>query len=215
MKKSATPFYLTGGTALSRGYFGHRFSDDLDFFTNCNNNYSSWVESMFKKLETFQSTGFFSIDYDKVRKSKDFARFFLFKSAGSCRIDLKIDFVNDVAAHYGGFVEHKILGRLDSWRNILSNKLSAIFRYEAKDIADIRTISKSEKFHWRELIREAKSKEAGVDPVAIAKILQSFPPNLLPTIKWTIPPDPDEFCSDLTIIAKDILAGRANTLGPS
>lgn len=29
-----TGFYLTGGTAASRGYLNHRFSDDLDFFTN-------------------------------------------------------------------------------------------------------------------------------------------------------------------------------------
>ncbi|MDO5576553.1 MAG: nucleotidyl transferase AbiEii/AbiGii toxin family protein [Fibrobacter sp.] len=28
------PFYLTGGTALSRGYYNHRFSDDLDLFVN-------------------------------------------------------------------------------------------------------------------------------------------------------------------------------------
>lgn len=29
-----TPFYLTGGTALSRCYLHHRYSDDLDFFVN-------------------------------------------------------------------------------------------------------------------------------------------------------------------------------------
>jgi predicted nucleotidyltransferase component of viral defense system len=29
-----TEFYLTGGTASSRGYLNHRFSDDLDFFVN-------------------------------------------------------------------------------------------------------------------------------------------------------------------------------------
>jgi len=27
-------FYLTGGKAASCGYLDHRFSDDLDFFTN-------------------------------------------------------------------------------------------------------------------------------------------------------------------------------------
>ncbi len=27
-------FYLTGGTALSRYYLNHRYSDDLDFFVN-------------------------------------------------------------------------------------------------------------------------------------------------------------------------------------
>ncbi len=29
-----TGLYLTGGTAASRAYLNHRFSDDLDFFTN-------------------------------------------------------------------------------------------------------------------------------------------------------------------------------------
>ena len=28
------PFYLTGGTALHRHYFGYRYSDDLDLFVN-------------------------------------------------------------------------------------------------------------------------------------------------------------------------------------
>ncbi|MBN1663686.1 MAG: nucleotidyl transferase AbiEii/AbiGii toxin family protein [Deltaproteobacteria bacterium] len=32
VKKLSTPFYLTGGTALSRHYFNHRFSDDLSLF---------------------------------------------------------------------------------------------------------------------------------------------------------------------------------------
>jgi hypothetical protein len=27
------PYYLTGGTALAAYYLGHRYSDDLDFFT--------------------------------------------------------------------------------------------------------------------------------------------------------------------------------------
>ena len=34
LKALHTPFYLTGGTALSRGYYNHRYSDDLDFFVN-------------------------------------------------------------------------------------------------------------------------------------------------------------------------------------
>jgi hypothetical protein len=34
VKGVGTPFYLTGGTALSRFYFGHRYSDDLDYFVN-------------------------------------------------------------------------------------------------------------------------------------------------------------------------------------
>jgi len=32
LKRADHGFYLTGGTALSRGYYRHRYSDDLDFF---------------------------------------------------------------------------------------------------------------------------------------------------------------------------------------
>lgn len=34
LKSLEQPFYLTGGTAVSRGYFHHRCSDDLDLFAN-------------------------------------------------------------------------------------------------------------------------------------------------------------------------------------
>ena len=34
IQAAQTPFYLTGGTALSRCYFNHRYSDDLGFFVN-------------------------------------------------------------------------------------------------------------------------------------------------------------------------------------
>ncbi|HPK45112.1 MAG TPA: nucleotidyl transferase AbiEii/AbiGii toxin family protein, partial [Spirochaetota bacterium] len=39
VKNLNLPFYLTGGTALSRGYFNHRYSDDIDLFTTCYTKY--------------------------------------------------------------------------------------------------------------------------------------------------------------------------------
>jgi predicted nucleotidyltransferase component of viral defense system len=39
-----TQFHLTGGTALSRGYINHRFSDDLDFFVNDDPNFGLWAD---------------------------------------------------------------------------------------------------------------------------------------------------------------------------
>ena len=33
-QRQEVDFYLTGGTALSRCYLNHRYSDDLDFFIN-------------------------------------------------------------------------------------------------------------------------------------------------------------------------------------
>jgi len=32
LRDELSPFYLTGGTALSRYYLNHRYSEDLDFF---------------------------------------------------------------------------------------------------------------------------------------------------------------------------------------
>lgn len=45
-----TNFYLTGGTAASRGYLQHRFSDDLDFFTNDDSEFSLWTERVIQAL---------------------------------------------------------------------------------------------------------------------------------------------------------------------
>ncbi len=44
------PFYLTGGTALSRFYFNHRYSDDLDFFVNDDPNFKLYVQSFWEYL---------------------------------------------------------------------------------------------------------------------------------------------------------------------
>jgi hypothetical protein len=52
-------------------------------------------------------------------------------------VELKIDLVNDVAAHYGRMIDAPILGRIDSVRNILSNKLTALFRSEPMGNIDI------------------------------------------------------------------------------
>ncbi|PIW07184.1 hypothetical protein COW38_03270, partial [Candidatus Collierbacteria bacterium CG17_big_fil_post_rev_8_21_14_2_50_45_7] len=46
-----TKFYLTGGTALSRGYFDHRFSDDLDFFVNRDSTFPQQVETIIQTLQ--------------------------------------------------------------------------------------------------------------------------------------------------------------------
>ncbi len=212
VKKSNTPFYLTGGTALSRGYFNHRYSDDLDLFVNQDDHYSDYVQTLFQHFETAQQAGLFAIDHNRLRKFENFTQFFLIQTLPSETIELKIDVVNDVASHYGGFEEDATLGRLDSWRNMLSNKLSAIFRYEAKDMVDLRMIAKHRQFDWMTIVQEAKTKEGGIDPVVLFEILKSFPPDALTTIKWITPVAPDDFIHDLHQIADDIFRGRHNTL---
>ena len=49
---SAIPskLYLTGGTALSRVYLRHRYSDDLDFFMNRDKDFEVETKKVFEAL---------------------------------------------------------------------------------------------------------------------------------------------------------------------
>ncbi|MCL5029610.1 MAG: nucleotidyl transferase AbiEii/AbiGii toxin family protein [Bacteroidetes bacterium] len=208
VKELKLPFYLTGGTALSRCYFEHRYSDDLDLFVNNDNNFGQYTETFYKTLLEKQQSGLFEIDQQKIRRSENFAQFFLIKEEK----ELKIDLVNDVAMHYGDLIEIEKLGKVDSLRNILSNKIAALFRYEAKDIADIWIICRNFKCNFKDIISEAKSKEAGVEPVAVYEILSSFPLKYLELIKWIETPDKEVFKKEILKTAEDILYGNENSL---
>lgn len=208
VKELKLPFYLTGGTALNRNYFRHRYSDDIDLFVNKDINFNQHIEALYKVLQEKQRAGLFSIDYQRTRRSENFFQLFILKED----VELKIDLVNDVASHYGDFINNHVLGKIDSLRNILSNKLSAIFRYEPKDVVDVWIICKNLKCNLREIIDEAKSKEAGVDPVAIYEILSSFPLDKLSIIKWIEKPETEIFKKEIMQIAEDILHGRENSL---
>jgi hypothetical protein len=210
VKKSDTPFYLTGGTALSRHYFNHRFSDDLDLFVNSDPNYGRYVAKIVKVLEDNQKIFNYVIDYRRLRKEEHYAQLFLIQPENS--VELKLDMINDVASHYGEYENSELIGRIDSWRNILSNKLAAVFRYEAKDFADIWIIAKTKRFMWRQMMDEAKTKEVGVDPIALFEIIGSVPAQAIVAVKWIKPIDLKEITADLKIIARDILEGRENTL---
>ncbi len=61
-------------------------------------------------------------------------------------------------------------------------------------------------------MQEAKTKEAGIDPVVLFNILRSFPENMLSEIKWIIPVQPEIFKKEVNQIADDILRGNDNTL---
>ncbi len=51
LRSLGQPFYLTGGTAVSRGYFHHRYSDALGLFANNTDNFLDRVESTINLLE--------------------------------------------------------------------------------------------------------------------------------------------------------------------
>jgi len=170
LRRSGTDFFLTGGTALSRGFYHHRYSDDLDLFLNRSQTFDIQLDIVLDMLDEYG----YSWDIDKgFIRAKNYMTIGLKKGS----ITLKIDFVNDVVPHFGGIVKTDLFDRTDSVRNILSNKLSAVFRYAAKDVADIREIALHEKIDWASVIQEARQKEAGLDLIHVSEILRSIPKN--------------------------------------
>jgi hypothetical protein len=182
----------------------------LYFFVNREQNYSHYVAQILTALEDNQKPLGYVIDYRRLRKEEHCTQLFLAKADKSS--ELKLDLINDVAAHFGDLEHSETIGPVDSWRNILSNKLSAVFRYEAKDFADIWIIAKSRSFPWRDIVSEAKTKEAGIDPIVLFEIIDSFPVEEIKAVKWNMPIDENDFIPDLKTIAGDILNGRANSL---
>jgi len=195
-------FYLTGGTALSRCYLKHRYSDDLDFFVNDHNDFKNQCN----RVITFLKKS--NWECDVTSTSDSFVRVFLEDGP----LSMKIDFVNDVPFHYGKLEDFSIYSKIDNWRNILSNKISALGRMEAKDIADVLFIALKYSFEWEEIILEAKEKDLWVDPLQICKIIKEFPLEFLTNIKWITDIDMDKMKGLLKILHDDICYGKSNSL---
>ncbi len=171
-----SPFYLTGGTALSRGYYQHRYSDDLDYFVNDHADFERICERQIEKLKKIFS------DIKIVLKDKNFCRVFVGDEK------LKIEMINDVPSHSGTLVEHPVLGLIDSKENIIANKLTAVVdRSVPKDIVDIYLLLK-DGLNLKKALVNAESKAAGIGPLLIAQVFAEFPYEIIDTeIKWITP----------------------------
>lgn len=97
-----TGFYLTGGTAASRGYLNHRFSDDLDFFVNDDARFVLWAERLIQSLSRVPGWRL-----DVTLKEERFVRV----GIRDGETLLKVEMINDVPARSGEIREHPVLGR--------------------------------------------------------------------------------------------------------
>jgi predicted nucleotidyltransferase component of viral defense system len=202
------PFHLTGETVLSRYYFNHRYSDDLDYFVNDDPNFFDYIEKIIVFFKMNINKTLFKVNDQRIFISNNLVRLFIQKDD----VELKLDFVNDISVRFGEILQVVNFGRIDNLRNILSNKISAIYRLEAKDFIDIWIISKNYKFSWNEVINEAKQKEVSIDPIEISKLFKTFPEENLNLIKWTTSVDTVALMKELNLIAEDILEGKENSL---
>jgi len=196
-----SPFYLTGGTALSRFCLGHRYSDDLDFFTNEKIDLLTEVKKIIKSI----INAGFKVEANNM--SGTFARLFVSED----ELNLKVDFVFEDLKYFGKTNSFDIFPRVDNIKNILINKITALTRYEAKDIADIWQICLNLSFEWAEVIENAREKEL-IDELMIVDILRSFPANMFSDIKWIKPIEHSDFENCRKVIIADIISRGKNTL---
>jgi len=193
---AGTRFYLTGGTVLSRCYFHHRYSDDLDFFVNDDGRFNQYMIAVYSALKKAGIALELSIDESRYKRIV-------------AEQILKIEFVNDVPFYLGQpqQIPEFPFAAIDNLQNILANKITALRdRNEIKDLVDIREIALQTHPDWKMIFSAADSKSAGIFPPQIAEKMENIDLASLERINWITKPDPLQFSKDIQHIIADILS---------
>lgn len=153
-------FYLTGGTALSAFYLEHRYSDDLDFFTEVQQGIARAEGEIQKVAESL------GVKLSWGRRFQTLFECVLENSEGE---KLELDFALDMPNRLQPIQSGKALGMdLDNSLDIACNKLSALYdRQESKDFVDIYFILQK-LFNFGDLWREACQKYPSLDLYGLA-----------------------------------------------
>jgi hypothetical protein len=199
MQEVAHGFYLTGGTALARGYCQHRYSEVLDFFTNDAAEFGLWRDRCLEALRRGSERSGYRLEI--ILREERFGRAVLHGD-----VPLKLEFINDVPSRVGAPWPHPTLGLLDTKENIFANKISALLdRDEPKDVADIYWLCCREGLGVMEAIEQAGGKAAGVFPPLVAERLSAALLVGVPKTFWIQKPESGRFASELQPVIQRIL----------
>jgi hypothetical protein len=192
-----TGLYLSGGTAVSRGYLHHRFSEDLDLFADDSPSFALWTARL---IEALGKDPRWSLTI--LQREDRLIRLAL----QSKRATLKIEMINDVPARIGGIHFHPVLGNLDSPENLLANKITALLtRDEPKDLADIWGLCTKHGLSLSQAIKGAQGKASGIFPPDLARALCSATEADWAAVLWQDAPLADVFVRDLHALGEDLL----------
>jgi len=154
-------FFFTGGTALSACYLQHRYSDDLDFFTESDLAVPR-VPAVMEKVAADLGA---AIQFRRMTGS--FLECFLTFPAGEL---VEMDFAQDAPFRFGPRRLVEELGvEVDNLLGIAANKLSALYdRSEPKDFVDVYVIHR-EVLPFPELVEKTRQKYVGLDSYWLAQ----------------------------------------------
>lgn len=149
-KQITKRFYLTGGTALSEFYLKHRYSEDIDLFTEEQEVNQTLVDAFLKKISI-------KLGVVKIKKSQFMglvSYILIFKN----NKQLKVDFNYYPFLRIEKGLKYKTLD-VDSVYDIATNKVHTLFmRSRIRDYIDLYFIMKSYDYTLEQLIRDAKAK---------------------------------------------------------
>ena len=195
-------FYLTGGTALAAFHLRHRYSEDLDFFSEREVDTLA-LDVFFKKIKT-------QLGVSKLDFQQSYNRNLVFLEYGDGEI-LKTEFtffpfprIEKGRREYG--IE------TDSLLDIAVNKLFTIYqRTKARDYIDLYCICRSGKFAIHDLVQKARTKfDWHIDPLQLgaqflkARDVHDLPRMIIPLMdeKWR-----DFFTEEAKKLKPEVLGG--------
>ena len=164
----AQSFYLTGGTALAAFYLFHRYSDDLDLFTN-----DQPLELVWPALQRLLPQLGLTVE----SRTPQFIR--LRHPEG-----LRVDVVHDVPFRMGVPVRQGTW-LVDTLGNVTLNKVTAIQgRLDVKDYVDLYLLLRDDPQRILLLLSQARQKDASIEPFLWSRVIgdvETFrvPPRML------------------------------------
>lgn len=184
-REVASLFYLSGGTALAGYYLFHRYSEDLDFFSE----HEFDIQGVTVFLSQLKNDlGYRSIDFQQSLNRNLFFLHFPDEV-------LKMEFTYYPFPRIEtGFVQDGVT--VDSLLDIAVNKLFTIYqRSTARDYIDLYSICKKENWQIADLIAKARIKfDWHIDPLQLgtqflkSEAAQDFPRMIqdIPSEEWRL-----------------------------
>ena len=160
----AEHFYLTGGTALAEFYLKHRYSEDLDFFSEGEVDTQA-IFSTLKKMK--KPAGIKEIDFEQ-----SFNRNLFFLRFDGDVVKTEFTFFPFTRIEAGTSMGKL---RIDSILDIAVNKVFTIYQKpRARDFIDLYLILKEKEWVFEDLMAKAKIKfDWHIDPLQLgAQLLQ-------------------------------------------
>lgn len=170
-KEIASSFYLSGGTVLAGYYLFHRYSEDLDFFSE--------NEFDVQGISVFLSDLKKALNFDSIDFQQSLNRNLFFLNFSDETIKLEFTYYPFPCMEQGSINDGI---QIDSLIDIATNKLFTIYqRSTARDYIDLYCICKKEGWQIADLIKKARGKfDWHIDPLQLgtqcqAEAVQDFP----------------------------------------